>query len=153
MSRVICDRNSACKRIVVPVLHGFRLLDGVETQEWDQGVVAAAVPAAILGSRLWIGQIGFTIVVLMPVLVSYVRNRQYRFGPETLLDAKAVLVGHWQLVLVPVEAGNVGDRDRRGQRIDRLTLWCSGFANRTPLLKGSDGLNGIFGPALYMSLP
>ncbi len=53
----------------------------------------------------------------MPALVSYVRNRQYRFGPETLLHANAVLVGHRQLVLFSIEAGNVGDRDGRGQGI------------------------------------
>ena len=34
--------------------------------------------------------------------------------------------------------------------VDTLVL---GFANRTPLLKVTDVLNGIFGPALYMSLP
>ena len=94
----------------------------------------------------------FTIVVQVPVLIAYVRDRQNGLGAERMLNAGTVLRAGRRLVTVDVQTNDIRRLDglERGRstgrkqdvRVLQLTLFRLTFR-----------LNGMFGPALYISLP
>src|SRR5580704_2537268 len=112
------------QRIVTGIGYIFGLIDGAEAEIREQLVVWGSVGASSNGCQLADRrQIGLNVLALMPVLVSYISDRQHRLLPERLLDTKIELIAHRQFIFRGVETLETGDHDRQSQRIDG----CSGL--------------------------
>ena len=99
--------------------------EGAETQEWNCLVVARAATCDQPWKSTLRRKIDLAPVILMPVLVSYVSDRQNGVGSECLLHSQAVLVAHRQVVIVAGDTGKTRGHDRHRERLSGLRHWFS----------------------------
>ena len=106
------------------VMTVFRILcnvDGVEAEKRNNRVVrAACVSSDETGQNAGVREIGFAIVVLMPVLIADVCDRQYRTGRKLVLYSQAVLVAGWAPIVCIRKAGDAADGNRSRESLTGL---------------------------------